>query len=352
MSLQIDGSHGEGGGQILRTSVALAAITGREVELVRIRAGRSRPGLQPQHLAAVRAAAVVCAARLQGDTPGSARLLFSPGSPVSPGDWRFEIGTAGAATLVAQTAALPLALAGGDSRVTVTGGTHVPHAPPADFLEAVWAPALGRCGWPLECASSRAGFLPRGGGLVHAAIRPALPAPVRMEERGRLRTLRAFVVTAGLPAHVAERGAATIRQFMKAIGRAVEVLVRELAASGPGAAVVLAADCEGGVAGFSALGERGRPMERVAEAPCQEFLHWWRLGRDGAAPCVDSHLADQLVLPAALARGESVWTAPEATPHLRTALWVVERFLPVRSRVQESGGCVRVTLESQGTENR
>jgi RNA 3'-terminal phosphate cyclase (ATP) len=330
----IDGSYGEGGGQILRTSLSLSLITGRPVEIINIRAGRSRPGLQPQHLASVRAAAAPGNARLEGDRVGSNRLLFYPRSPVRPGSYRCEIGTAGAATLVAQTTLLPLWMAGGPSDVTITGGTHVPHSPPADYLESVYMPLLARAGIQARAKTEAVGFYPRGGGEISLEIRPVgnapRAAPLDLTARGRLRRLQAIVTTALLPEHVAARGQKTIQQRLRAAGHNVTVSSRDLLSAGPGAAVALIAECQGVTAGFSSIGARGKPMERVAEEPCDEFLAWWASG----AAC-DEHLADQLVLPLCLAAGESRWTTPLISDHLRTVVWVAEQFLPIQAALTE-----------------
>jgi RNA 3'-terminal phosphate cyclase (ATP) len=327
----IDGSTGEGGGQVIRTSLSLAAITGRAVEIVNVRARRTRPGLQPQHLTAVRSAAAMCVATLEGAELGSSRLVFAPAGPPVPGRYHFEIGTAGAAPLVMQTVLVPLALAEGSSHVTVLGGTHLPHAPPADYLAHPYLHALAQAGINAEASYDAAGFYPRGGGRIEATVRGNTTLTrVELTERGRLRSLRARVITCGLPEHVAERGRTTIEQSMKQVGRRVEVECLDLPSAGTGAAVVLAAECEGGYGAFTSIGERGKPMEKVAEEPCREFMEWWKRG----AAC-DEHLADQLVLPLSLAPGESRWTTAAVTEHLRTVLWVAQQFLPIEYTLEE-----------------
>lgn len=343
--VQIDGSFGEGGGQIIRTSLSLAAITGRVVEISNIRARRSKPGLQPQHVTAVRAAAKLCGAELSGDRVGSTHLWFGPRTPIQPGDYHFDIGTAGATGLVAQTVLVPLTRAAGTSKVTITGGTHVPHAPAADYIEAVYVPVLQRAGLDLAFSYPGAGFYPRGGGKVDLEVRaPALPAALDLTDRGKLKSLRAFIVTSNLPGHVAERGAAMVEKSMKAVGRSVAIEQREKPSPSTGAAVVIVAECENGFGAFTGLGERGRPMEKVAESPCEEFMRWWKSG----AAC-DEHLADQLVLPMSLARGESRWTTAEITEHLRTVLWLTEQFLPITYRLDpQDDGCHQVVLQGAG----
>lgn len=340
-TVEIDGSYGEGGGQIIRTSVSLAALTGTPVRISNVRAKRSRPGLQPQHLTAVRAAAELCAAELRGAEVGSTAFHFGPTRPVQPGGYRFNIGTAGATGLVAQTVLVPLAHTRGISDVWITGGTHVPHAPVADYLEHVYLPVLQAAGLGGDFGYEEAGFFPRGGGKVRLVLSGG-PAdePVNLTERGKLMRLHATVITSNLPLHVGERGQETVEKAMKAIGRKVEVERRDLPSPGQGAALVLVAECENGRAAFTGLGERGKPMEKVAQTPCEEFVAWWK---SGAA--VDEHLADQLVLPMALVPTESCWTTPVATEHLRTVLWLTEQFVPIDYRLEEQAdGAVRVTL--------
>ena len=331
-AVTIDGSHGEGGGQTLRTSLSLSALTGRPVEITRIRAGRSRPGLQAQHLAAVRAAADLCAAELEGAELGSQRLRFVPQSPPVPGAYHFAIGTAGAAPLVLQTVLLPLALAGAPSRVSVTGGTHVPHAPTADYLERVYLPMLARLGLDASCAAPRAGFFPKGVGRIDLEIQPlAAFQPVRMTQPGALQRVTAVVTTAQLPASVAERGLNFARKELADLTGEFLSETREAASVGPGAAILLIAECEGSFAGFSALGERGKRIETVAQEACQAFREWFASG----AAC-EEHLADQLVLPAALTPGESRWTTSRVTEHLRTVLWVIPQFFPADVSLTEN----------------
>ncbi|HVF10190.1 MAG TPA: RNA 3'-terminal phosphate cyclase [Abditibacteriaceae bacterium] len=329
--VEIDGSFGEGGGQIIRTALSLAIMTGHAVGITNVRARRTKPGLQPQHLAAVRAAAAVCDARLAGDSVGSRALTFEPQTTAKAGNYRFDIGTAGAAPLVVQTVLLPLTQAAGASTVTVTGGTHVPHSPTVEYLEAVYVPLLRRAGLDVTLSYTNAGFYPRGGGQMDLVIQASTgPKPLVMNERGRLEELRAFIITSNLPEHVAERGAVTVERSMKAVGRKIIIERRERPSPGTGAAAVIVARCQQGMAAFSAIGELRKPMEKVAEAPCREFMQWWK----STAAC-DKHLADQLVLPLSFATGLSHWTTPVVTEHLRTVLWVVRQFLSIDVELEE-----------------
>jgi len=336
--LQIDGAYGEGGGQIIRTSVALAALTGQSVDLFNIRARRSKPGLQAQHLTAVRAAATLCNADVRGDELGSVRLLFTPGKPKTDLEFTFDIAaarggaSAGATGLVAQTVLAPLALLAPDEvNVTILGGTHVPMAPPADYLEAVYAPVLQRMGFPVTLRSDRSGFFPKGGGAVRLKVLPLMfGEPFEAVERGRLKRLRLFLVTSDLPLNVAERGRDALMKELKGYGVPVQVEMRDLPSNGAGAAVVLVAECEQGIGGWTSLGERGKPMERVALEAQRDFQKWF-----ASDASVDEHLADQLVLPAALVPATSRWTTSEVTDHLRTVLFVAQQFLPIEYHIEE-----------------
>jgi RNA 3'-terminal phosphate cyclase (ATP) len=259
---------------------------------------------------------------------------------VQPGHYEFDIGTAGASTLVMQTVLLPLALADAPSRVVVEGGTHVPHAPTAQYLMHVYGDVLKECGLDVAFDSPAAGFFPRGGGRVEAEIGASTLQPVDLVERGRLRGLTVYVVTSGLPSHVAERGASTAEKALSGF-RKPRIVALDLPSRGQGASVVVVAECENVRAGFSSIGERGKPMERVVEDACREFADWYRTG----AAC-DEHLADQLVLPMALTRSTSRWSTSTVSEHLRTVLWVVEKFLPVSTSIEERvDGSGLVTVE-------
>jgi RNA 3'-terminal phosphate cyclase (ATP) len=352
--IPVDGSYGEGGGQIVRTSVSLAAITGRPVRIENIRAGRSRPGLQAQHLTAVQAMARICGGRLTGAMIGSTLLEFVPGTAEAERRLRIDVGeariggSAGSASLIAQTILVPMSLLGAARTVSITGGTHVPMSPPADYLEAVYMPALARVGVRADITCSRAGFYPKGGGEISIDLEAGGPGlPIDLEERGRLKSLTVFVVTSLLPEHVAERGEAAALRGLTGFGVSIEVTRRDLPGIGPGAAVLIVAKCENGIGGFSSLGERGKPMERVVEEAVSAFKRWYA---GGAA--VDERLADQLVLPCCLAGGESRWTTPRVTEHLRTVLHVAGQFLPIAYEIEEreaDGACVRLRGATAGS---
>jgi RNA 3'-terminal phosphate cyclase (ATP) len=326
--LTLDGSHGEGGGQILRTALSLAVAADRAVTITNVRAGRRRPGLQPQHLTAVRALAAVSDADVEGAELGSTMLHFIP-RRIRGGTYRFEVGTAGAVSLIFQALLLPLACAGAPSRLTLVGGTHVTWSPPFHYLAETFLPAVGAMGIRAEVALRRWGWYPRGGGEIEAAIVPTPRSRLRgfvAETRDEGGSIHGLSAVSHLPRSIAERQQRRAVERLAAAGVAAEIAIEDGApALGPGTLVFLAIR---GRAGFSALGRRGLPAEEVAEAAVEPLLAYLA---SGAA--VDEHLADQLVPFCALAGVESTFTCPSVSLHLTTVAWVVEQFLPVRIRL-------------------
>jgi RNA 3'-phosphate cyclase len=320
--LELDGSEGEGGGQILRTSLTLSLITGRGFHLRNVRAGRSKPGLQPQHLTSVRAAAAVGEATLRGASHGSSDLVFEPG-PVRPGTYRFDVGTAGATGLVLHTVYLPLSYrATAPSAVTLVGGTHVRTSPSFHFLDTTWRRYVGLCGLKLSLRLQRSGFYPHGGGIVEAFLQPADHLHgLRLLERTAAK-VTGFSAVAGLPAAIARRQARRAAFRMEQHGIEAEIRQEEWE-GGPGS--VLALEVSGGPVSalFVAVGERGKPAERVADEAAEEAIAYLQAG---PAP-VDAHSADQLVLPLALADGPSEYGVAAVTRHLTTNVVVIRRFL-------------------------
>lgn len=324
----IDGSLGEGGGQILRSALALSLLTGRPLRIEKIRAGRKVPGLLRQHLTAVEAAAAVGAAAVEGAAIGSRELRFVPGG-IRPGEHRFSVGTAGSATLVLQTVLPALGLAGAPSRLVLEGGTHNPFAPPFDFLAKTFLPILARMGVEVEARLERPGFYPAGGGRMEVRVRPA-PRFRRVEilERGAVRRKRARALVARLPRHIGEREVRAVAAILGLSRGDFEVEeVRDSA--GPGNVVLVEIECERATEVFSAFGERGVPAEAVGEKAAREALRYLEAG----VP-VGEHLADQLLLPMALAGGGAFRTlAP--TAHARTNAEVLRAFLEVEVRFEE-----------------
>jgi RNA 3'-terminal phosphate cyclase (ATP) len=334
--IEIDGSHGEGGGQILRTALALSCITGAPFRLVNIRKGRPRPGLQAQHVAAVRAARAVCDARVTGEAIGSADLLFHPG-PIRGGDLALDVGTAGSVTLVLQTVIPALLFAAMPSRVRVTGGTHVPWSPSFPYLAEVFAPALAGLGCQVSCDIERHGFYPAGGGAVSVRIHPAAALrPLTVTEGGCLVRVRGTSGVGKLPVSIAERQRdAAIALLRSQLGKSVpiEIETRAVTSPTPGTYLFLRADSRNWTAGFCALGAPGKRAETVGEEAARALLSH----AAGRAP-VDPHLADQLVPYLSVAGGTSEIATSRVTRHLLTNLWTVRQFLPVTYEVTGKEG--------------
>ncbi len=340
--ITIDGSYGEGGGQVLRTALALSTLTGQPVRIEHIRANRPKPGLRPQHLTAVRAAATICQARVTGDALGSSALTFVPGRSAQAGRYTFDVsdaaqgGSAGSVGLVLQTVLLPLALADGDSHLVLRGGTHVSWAPSAFYLEHVFLPFLSEVGVSAHITVSRWGFYPAGGGEIEVRIAgKSTLAAVQGTERGALRRIWGLAAVTNLPAHIPQRMAARAGRYLAAADLSAQIEPRRLRGAGPGAGIFLLAEYEGSRAGFTAYGRKGLPAERVAEAVCEELLAHHRSG----APC-DPHLADQAVLPLALASGPARVVTSRVTLHLTTNVWVVRQFLDREIGVEGEPGAV------------
>jgi RNA 3'-terminal phosphate cyclase (ATP) len=333
--LEIDGSQGEGGGQILRSSLALSLVTGRAFRISRIRAGRPKPGLAPQHLTAVRAAAEVGKAEVKGAALGSQELTFTPGE-VSPGDHRFDVGTAGSATLVLQTVLPPLLCASRPSRIVLIGGTHNMQAPPFDFLARTFTPVLNRLGPRVELKLIRPGFYPVGGGEMVAMITPGAEwRKLDLSERGPARGRRARAVVSRLPAEIGRR---ELRVVEHELGWPAESLVVEEVhdARGPGNVLLIELNFENIAEVVAGFGARGVRAEVVAAHAVQQIRTY--LASD--AP-VGEHLADQLLLPLAIGAG-GYFRAINLSRHAATNIEVMRRFLDVRiDAAAEAGGAWR-----------
>lgn len=325
--IELDGAIG--GGQVLRSALSLSMLTGKTLRIVNIRAKRSRPGLMRQHLTAVQAAAEVCGASTSGVELGSQALTFEPG-PIRGGDYRFAIGTAGSCTLVLQTLLPALLHAPEPSRVSISGGTHNPLAPPVDFLQQAWLPQLRRMGGRVELQLLRHGFVPAGGGELEAFIQPSTLQPLQLEQRGALLGRRAWALSAGLPEHVAERE-------LRRVGNRLDLPWEHLSPVqldeqyGPGNVLLLEFVFEHLTELFSAFGQNSLRAEKVADLAIDQARDW--LDSDAA---VAEHLADQLLLPMALAGGGR-FTTVGMTEHLQSNIAVIEAFLPVRIDCQSLG---------------
>ena len=333
--LFIDGSFGEGGGQIVRSALALALVTGRPCTIENIRAGRKKPGLMRQHLTAVAAAAEISGAELAGAALGSTRLVFRPG-PLRPGNYSFDVGTAGSTTLVLQTILPALLVARGQSRLTLAGGTHNPFAPPFDFLVRAYLPLVNRLGPSVEAILDRPGFYPAGGGQLKVAIRPAERlGRLELTERGPIIARRVRALVANLPRHIAERECRTVAELSGWDGACFAV--EEIKGSrGPGNVLLVELESADVTEVFTAFGQIGVQAEQVAAQAWQAAQRWLAAG----VP-VGQCLADQLLLPLGISAerggGNSVYRTLALSPHATTQIEVLRQFMDLPIEVDERG---------------
>lgn len=342
--IDLDGSYGEGGGQLARLAVALAALTGKPLRLANVRANRARPGLAPQHLAAVGALARLCDARCAGLELRSTDFTFEPRARTQGGELRVDVGTAGSVTLVLQ-ALLPVLLAArAPSRLAVSGGTDVRQAPTWDYFREVLLGLLGRMGARVRASAVRRGYYPRGGGEVIVELEPVALRPLAFQEQPGPRRVAGAAHVANLPVSVAERMRdAAALELHEEFDMKVEALARD-AALGTGGAITLRAESEAGLLGASRAAERGVRAETLGAAVGKE------LAADlGAGAALDVHGADQVLVYTAMAHGRSTFTARAVSSHARTAMWLLEQFLSVRFSVAPEGELWRVTVSPPGS---
>lgn len=318
--IELDGSQGEGGGQTVRTALSLSALTGNSFRMRGIRAGRPDPGLKPQHLAGVRLMQRMCSATVKGDKIASQDLEFHPG-PLAGGRHEFDVGTAGSLTLMLQTVLPALVLSPFETELVLTGGTDVKWSPPVDHYQLVLFPLLRRMGARVEMTVERRGCFPQGKGCVHLRTRGGALSPLRLEKRGELCGIYGTSFAQNLPAVVPDRMAeAVIREIPGAKLRR-EVTV----GASTGAGVTLAAEYENTALGWSALGRRGVPSERVGREAALGLLDEINVGGT-----IDARTADQVLPFMALASGDSYFTVSELSGHLETQMGLLPSFLPVR----------------------
>ena len=343
--IYIDGSWGEGGGQILRTSLSLAAITGQPVRIDRIRANRPKPGLAAQHLTSVRAAATLCKAQARGDTLGSMTLEFIPTCPPQAGQYTFDVtearegGSAGAVSLILQTILIPLTIANGSSKVILKGGTHVAWSPPVTYIEEVYLPVLRQLGVQAEVKLNAWGWYPRGGGEVELWVGGSKQplSGLQLLERGALKQIRGLAVVTELPAHIPQRMANRAANLLQQAHLPAQIKAVREGGIAPGAGIFLTAEYDRSRAGFSALGRRGIPAERVAETAVRELLDF-----HAQAVPVDSFLGDQLLLPLALSSEMSEYRVASISQHLTTNARAIEQFNLANIVIEEDKQLVRV----------
>ena len=327
--ITIDGSQGEGGGQVLRTSLSLSLLTGQPFLITSIRASRSQPGLRPQHLKAVEAAGKISGAKLDGATVGSSSLYFDPGV-VHPGRYSFEIKTAGAASLVLQTIFVPLSRCNAASNITLTGGTHVPWSPSFHYLDLHWLPFMQKAGFEAKLYLQEAGFYPQGGGRVQATIRSTQEIrPLVITDRGQLHQIRGISAVSNLDRRIARRQREQVIRRLGPCYPLNDIRVHEMPSRFMGTMLLLLAEFDFSQCCYFALGVKGKPAEQVADEAIDALEEF--LATDGA---IDQYLADQLLLPLAFATGVSQLRTSKVTDHLVTNARIIHSFIPAQIEIQ------------------
>ncbi|MBN1313635.1 MAG: RNA 3'-phosphate cyclase [Anaerolineae bacterium] len=349
--LEIDGSQGEGGGQVLRTSLTLSILTGKAVRLINVRAGRRNPGLAPQHLAGVLAARELCDAVVEGAAIESTQLTFAPRQPASPGSYTFDIsqlsgrGSAGAVTLLLQAILLPLALAAQPSTLLLRGGTHVAWSPPVHYLQWVLLPTLVQIGLNASIKHEKWGWYPKGGGEVRVDIQGrAELCGIELTERGELLDLTGLAVASNLPSHIPQRIAGRANNLFKSAGLPPNVEPERTGGPSIGAGIFLGVSYTKARAGFSALGRVGKPSEEVASEAAEALIAYHR-----QPAALDPHLPDQILPILAVAEGPSILTTQEITRHTLTNINVIQHFIDRSITVEGAEGQPgTVRIESDG----
>lgn len=327
--ISIDGSYGEGGGQIIRTAVALSAITGKQIEIENIRASRPNPGLQPQHLTAVNALAKMCTADVDAKL-GATALTFKP-HKLKGGHFTFDIGTAGSVSLVLQTLLLPALHAERDTVLEIAGGTHVTWSPTVDYMDKVFGFYMGVMGVDFSLSTEKYGFYPAGGGKIKATLRPSAPKPINLVKREGNEKIKIISVASEdlKKSQVAERQAGGTR-----LGGDTEI--KYVSSKSTGSALLAIAKYNNCALGFSSLGDRGKKAEDVGMEAAIGLKK-----QIVSNACVDENMADQLLPFLAFAKGTSKMTVSEVSEHVKTNIWVIEQFLPVRFEI--SGKTITVS---------
>ena len=346
--ITIDGSMGEGGGQILRTAIALSALTLQPIRVINIRAKRSNPGLRPQHITGIKAVAALCEAEVKGLRVGSREIEFIPRRRKA-GVFRFDVGTAGSVSLVLQALLPVLAFAPEPCTLHITGGTDVSWSPPIDYVRYVLVPMLERMGFGVEVAVKRRGHYPKGGGYIVCRSEPVdtILRPVNILERGKVKVIEGISHCVRLPSHVAIRQARAAQAFLSRQGFGkVEIKTEYYEPGkdphlGPGSGIVLWAKCEKSILGADALGARGKPAEKVGEEAAAKLIEELATGR-----AIDRHLTDMLVPFMALASGKSAISSTKLTLHAETNIMLAEIMLGVKFNIRRvDGGAI---IEVQG----
>lgn len=335
--IELDGSHGEGGGQILRTAVSLSAVIGEPVRISKIRAGRPNPGLSPQHMTGIEAVAEVCGADVDGLFAGSKEVLFKPGQ-LTGGEYEFDVQTAGSISLVLQSCLLPSIMSKSAVKMRIKGGTDVKWSPPIDFVRMIHLPLLSRFGGSCDLEVLSRGFYPEGGGEVVIETSPAGGLrPLDLSRRGGAASIRGIAYAQNLPDHVVSRMKhAAIKKLLDFKEVRIESDLRKGRSTGAG--IVLAAEFENALVGASALGAKGVRAEALGEGCAEDLLETIR-----SEATVDEHMLDQILPYMAFAGKGSCVVAEELTGHAETNVWVIEQFLGKKFSVSKRDKSVEIT---------
>ncbi len=340
--IEVDGGHGEGGGQLLRMAVALSALTETPVRIVRIRAGRPTPGLAAQHVTAINAVAALCAAEVTGVAVGASSIEFRPGNLAS-GHFSFDVGTAGSITLVLQALLPVAAAAGGPVRVRLVGGTDVRWSPPIDYFNRVFLALLRGLGSHADVEVLRRGYYPRGGGVVDIVVEPTRSwSSLGNPERGEIQRVRGIAHVSNLPEHVPKRMKhAALRRLHGIPDVKIEERVYQgEEAIGQGGALVLWAETEASLLGAGSLAERGKPSERIGEEAAVSLK-----AEIESQATLDVHAADQVLVYLARADNPSRFHVRAVSGHMETMMWLIPQFLACRFAIVREPGGWQVSVE-------
>lgn len=337
--IEIDGSFGEGGGQILRTAVSLSAVTGEPVRISNIRATRPNPGMSPQHVTGIEAVAEICGGDADGLFAGSKEIVFKPGQ-LTGGEFEFDVGTAGSISLVLQSCLLPAIMSKSPLRISVKGGTDVRWSPPIDFVRLVHLPLLERFGANCDMSLISRGFYPEGGGEVTLETSPTGGLkPVNLSNRGKVQSVRGIAFAQNLPEHIATRMKHSALKKLLDF-KEIRIDVELTKGHSTGAGIVLTAECENTTIGASALGAKGVRSETLGESCAEDLLETIKSGTT-----VDEHMLDQILPYVALAGKGSRVLAEEMTGHARTNIWVIEQFLEKKFSTTDKNGLIEVSID-------
>lgn len=341
--IEIDGSTGEGGGQIIRSAVSLASIFNKPVRIVNVRAKRKEPGLRPQHLQSVLASATLCNAKLTGATIGSTEIVYEPKKPLKFFNEPIDTGTAGSVTLIAQTI-IPISIFNGTNLdIALFGGTEVPNSPTVDYLDRIVLPIYRKLGAKIELKIERRGYYPKGGGILRLRCsRQSESKPISFgENRSDQKSIGIFSCSRSLPRHVTLRQVESAKTLLMRSGIEISSATTDSDgnAASPGSSILIYKTSESEFIGSSALGERGKPSERVGEQAAKDFTR-----EISGEPNVDSHLADMLVTLLCCVKGRSSFTTSEITAHFKTNAEVATKLSNCNIEYHQEGTSQRVNI--------